>query len=73
MYTAGLWKEIAPQDAYKSPVDLDRVIQGIFGGSSQVGYNVSFVYPTEERGGIRRRVNGSLRIAGFDVASEQDG
>jgi len=56
MYTAGLWKEIAPQDGYKSPVDLDRVIQGMFGGDSQVGYNVSFVYPTEGLNGLAMRM-----------------
>ena len=30
LYTAGLWKEIAPQDAYKSPVNLSLVLKGAF-------------------------------------------
>ena len=47
LYTAGLYEEIAPQDAYKSPVNLDHVIQGAFGSSPAVGYNTSFVYPAE--------------------------
>lgn len=73
MYTAGLWKEIAPQDPYKSPVDLDRVIQGMFGGNSQVGYNVSFVYPTEGLNSLATRmaerceVHYQKRAAAVDV------
>lgn len=46
LYTAGLYKKIAPQDAYKSPVNLPAVIQGAFETVPAVGYNVSFVYPT---------------------------
>jgi protoporphyrinogen oxidase len=46
-YTAGLYKTIAPQDAYKSPVSLPQVIQGAFNGAPSVGYNVTFVYPKE--------------------------
>lgn len=47
LYTAGLYKEIAPQDAYKSPVNLDHVIQGTGSASPAVGYNTSFIYPAE--------------------------
>lgn len=47
LYTAGLWKEIAPQDAYKSPVSMPLVVQGAFGKTPPVGYNASFVYPKE--------------------------
>jgi protoporphyrinogen oxidase len=47
LYTAGLYEEIAPQDAYKSPVNLDHVIQGTFSSSPAVGYNTTFVYPVE--------------------------
>lgn len=45
LYTAGLYEKIAPQDPYKSPVDLDHVIQGTFSSSPAVGYNTTFVYP----------------------------
>ena len=45
LYTAGLYKTIAPQDAYKSPVNLNQVIQGAFSEATAVGYNVEFVYP----------------------------
>ncbi len=47
LYTAGLYKEIAPQDGYKSPVDLARVIQGAMGEAPPAGYNVTFRYPLD--------------------------
>jgi protoporphyrinogen oxidase len=47
LYTAGLCEEIAPQDAYKSPVDLVRAIQGAFGSAAPAGYNIHYVYPRE--------------------------
>jgi protoporphyrinogen oxidase len=49
LYTAGLYTEIAPQDAYKSPVDLALALRGAFADTSAVGYNTTFVYP---RGGL---------------------
>jgi protoporphyrinogen oxidase len=45
LYTAGLYREIAPQDAYKSPVDLATVRRGAAGPPPAVGYNVTFLYP----------------------------
>lgn len=45
LYTAGLWKQIAPQDSFKSPANMRLVVQGAFNNSSPVGYNVTFVYP----------------------------
>ncbi len=47
LYTAGLWRRIAPQDAYKSPADVQLVIQGAMGEAPAVGYNVTFVYPVD--------------------------
>jgi len=47
LYTAGLYKQIAPQDVYKSPVNLNLAIQGAFAEVPPVGYNVTFVYPEE--------------------------
>jgi len=47
LYTAGLYKHIAPQDIYKSPVNLKLAIQGAFAEVPPVGYNVTFVYPEE--------------------------
>jgi len=46
LYTAGLYKKIAPQDAYKSPVDIKAVIRGASENTPPVGYNAEFVYPT---------------------------
>jgi protoporphyrinogen oxidase len=47
LYTAGLHREIAPQDAYKSPVNLALAIKGAFEPPAAVGYNISFIYPQE--------------------------
>jgi protoporphyrinogen oxidase len=48
-YTAGLHASVAPQDAYKSPVDRDRVVLGASGPPPPTGYNTRFLYP---RGGL---------------------
>ncbi|NJN93910.1 MAG: protoporphyrinogen oxidase-like protein, partial [Anaerolineales bacterium] len=45
LYTAGLWTRIAPQDGYKSPVNIALALQGAFGQTPPVGYNVTFIYP----------------------------
>jgi protoporphyrinogen oxidase len=47
LYTAGLYDRIAPQDAYKSPIDIGRAIEGAFADISPVGYNAQFVYPDD--------------------------
>ncbi len=44
-YTAGLFRKIAPQDAYKSPIDKARVRQGAEQENSDAGYNATFLYP----------------------------
>ncbi len=44
-YTAGLWTRIAPQDAYKSPVNVSLAVRGAFEKTPPVGYNTKFVYP----------------------------
>jgi protoporphyrinogen oxidase len=46
LYTAGLWRTIAPQDGSKSPVNLSLVRQGTFNKTPRSsGYNTSFSYP----------------------------
>lgn len=45
LYTAGLYDRIAPQDAYKSPVDLNLAIRGALSDTPAVGYNTDFAYP----------------------------
>ncbi len=45
LYTAGLFNHVAPQDLYKSPINLKLVIQGALNSVPDVGYNTTFVYP----------------------------
>lgn len=45
-YTAGIFRECAPEDAYKSPVDRRRALHGTGQGSEEAGYNETFSYPT---------------------------
>ena len=48
LYTGGLWTKIAPQDAYKSPVDLEAVKKGAYGEKTNAaGYNIKYLYPIE--------------------------
>src|SRR5688572_3901918 len=56
LYTAGLHAQIAPQDAYKSPVDLSLVIQGTFNEAPSVGYNVTFIYPEDGLNSLSQRM-----------------
>ena len=46
-YTAGLYDSIAPQDGYKSPVNLAAVAQGASGPVASAGYNPTFIYPID--------------------------
>lgn len=46
LYTAGLWTSIAPQDSFKSPIDLARVERGALAPAAEpTGYNQTFLYP----------------------------
>ncbi len=77
LYTAGLFRKIAPQDAYKTPVDLSLVIRGAFDDVPQVGYNVSFVYPIEglnvlaQRMAERCKIHYGKRVVKIDVESRE--
>jgi len=62
LYTAGLWKNIAPQDAYKSPVDLSLAIQGAFDEAPPVGYNITFIYPTEGLNTLAQRIAAQCNV-----------
>ncbi|MDR3676677.1 MAG: FAD-dependent oxidoreductase [Acidobacteriota bacterium] len=62
LYTAGLWKQIAPQDAYKSPVDSAAVIRGAFETTAPVGYNTSYIYPEEGLNILAQRMAGRCRV-----------
>lgn len=45
LYTAGLHTQIAPQDSYKSPVELPAAIAGALQSASAVGYTTHYIYP----------------------------
>jgi protoporphyrinogen oxidase len=62
LYTVGLWKSIAPQDAYKSPVNLSLAIEGAFNHTRSVGYNTSFVYPMEGLNTLTQRIAANAEI-----------
>jgi len=47
LYTAGLWKSVAPQDPYKSPIDAALVIRGASDATPPIGYNTSYLYPQD--------------------------
>lgn len=56
LYTAGLWRSVAPQDPYKSPVRLDDVVAGAFRSAKPAGYNTTFVYPTKGLDELSRKL-----------------
>lgn len=56
LYTAGLYREIAPQDSYKTPIDFSLVVRGAFDEVPPVGYNVKFVYPEEGLNALAQRM-----------------
>lgn len=45
LYTAGLFKKIAPQDQFKTPVDKNLIFRGAREKTPSVGYNATFIYP----------------------------
>ncbi len=51
LYTVGLHRKIAPQDAYKSPRSLALALRGAFEDTPAAGYNTTFAYPD---GGLDR-------------------
>jgi protoporphyrinogen oxidase len=63
LYTAGLYTQIAPQDAYKSPVDLALALRGAFASTAPVGYNTTFVYPQGGLDLLARRMADRCRVA----------
>jgi len=73
LYTAGLYREIAPQDAYKTPVDLSLLIKGAMGDVPPVGYNAQFAYPKEglhtlaQRMAERGKIHFGKRVVHIDV------
>lgn len=78
LYTAGLWTKIAPQDAYKSPVNLSIAVRGALDKTPPaVGYNVTYVYPKEGLDVLSQRmaqncnVNYDKRVERIDVKKKE--
>jgi protoporphyrinogen oxidase len=73
-YTAGLYDRIAPQDPYKSPVDLRLARLGASAQPPPVGYNVTFLYPEAGLDALARALAGQTemhfgaRAVAIDVA-----
>lgn len=76
LYTAGLWREIQPQDGYKSPVNLSLAVQGALDDVPAAGYNATFLYPVEglntlaQRLAARCSVRYGQRVVGIDSRSK---
>jgi protoporphyrinogen oxidase len=62
LYTAGLYDRIAPQDAYKSPVDINLVMRGAEDQPASAGYNSTFLYPEEGLDVLSRRIAETCKI-----------
>jgi protoporphyrinogen oxidase len=62
LYTAGLYPRIAPQDAYKSPVELAHVVRGAFADAPPAGYNATFVYPAAGLDELSRRLAKAVTV-----------
>jgi protoporphyrinogen oxidase len=72
LYTAGLYDRIAPQDAYKSPVDIGLAVRGALLDAPPVGYNTTFLYPGQGLDALARKMAESCdvrygkRVVGVD-------
>jgi hypothetical protein len=62
LYTAGLHRSIAPQDPYKSPIDLALALRGALQEAPAVGYNTTFLYPSHGLDALAREL--AARCAG---------
>jgi protoporphyrinogen oxidase len=77
LYTAGLWKSVVSQDAYKSPVNLSLAIQGTFNEAPPVGYNATFIYPIDglnmlaQRMAERCNIHYGKRVTNIDVGRKE--
>ena len=73
LYTAGLWRTLAPPDAAKSPVSLSLAIRGALQEVAGTGYNATFLYPVEglntlaERMATRCRIHYGRRVVRVDL------
>lgn len=73
LYTAGLWTRIAPQDAYKSPVNMDALVKGAFNmNPPEVGYNVTYLYPEQGLDDLASKMSSHCNINFGKTAVEID-
>ncbi len=76
-YTAGLYSDIAPQDAYKSALDRQRVLQGASGNTDDKGYNNIFYYPCDGLDHLIRKISAECTVyfnhavSGIDTEDRQ--
>jgi protoporphyrinogen oxidase len=61
-YTAGLYDRIAPQDAYKSPIERSRIIAGAERAGTSAGYNAGFRYPEGGLDGLVRKLAAASQV-----------
>lgn len=62
LYTAGLYRAVAPQDPYKTPLHVPTVIRGAFGQPEPVGYNQTFIYPEQGLDHLVRSLASACRL-----------
>lgn len=72
LYTAGLFTRIAPQDAYKSPIDPVRAKRGAEAAGAAVGYNTSYLYPTDGLDSLARALAKGCQVAYGKAARDID-
>lgn len=61
-YTAGLYCDIAPQDAYKSALDRQRVLEGASARTDDKGYNSVFHYPGDGLDHLIRQISAKCTV-----------
>ena len=77
LYTAGLYTKIAPQDAFKTPINKDLIIKGAREETPSVGYNATFVYPVNGLDDLilkmaeKCHINYDKQVSGVDVARKE--
>jgi protoporphyrinogen oxidase len=77
LYTAGLWTRIAPQDGYKTPVDVALAIRGASEHTPPVGYNATFLYPEQGLNTLSLQLSEQCdiqyrkRVVGVDVHDKE--
>lgn len=78
LYTAGLWTAIAPQDSFKTPLNLEQIAKGAAGEPvADAGYNQTFLYPAAGLDGFvdslasRAQVETGARVSRIDGIQRQ--